>query len=168
MLAFLLAALLSVDRVATAVQGAREPRPDLRRRPPRPLRPPYARRRARARRPFGIGPLQFHKIFPEDPHNTYLNSFLSGGWLSGVVYLTLTLTTPAAGCRFVFVRRRGSQPYIAVYAAYVGVAVESAIIDSDHWRHYFLLVGVIWGLMAVSRAYRRREEISLQAAVARA
>ena len=32
-------------------------------------------------------------IFPEDPHNTYLNAFLSGGWLSGCVYPTLVLTT---------------------------------------------------------------------------
>ncbi len=34
--------------------------------------------------PLGIGPLQFSKIFPEDPHNSYLNAFMSGGWLSGV------------------------------------------------------------------------------------
>src|ERR1700704_5804855 len=30
--------------------------------------------------PFGIGPLQFHKYFPEDTHNSYLNAFMSGGW----------------------------------------------------------------------------------------
>ena len=40
----------------------------------------------------------------------------------------------------------------AVYAAYLGVA-ESAIIDIDHWRHYFLILGVLWGLMAASRPY---------------
>ena len=34
--------------------------------------------------PFGIGPLQFHTYFPEDTHNSYLNAFMSGGWLSGV------------------------------------------------------------------------------------
>ena len=57
------------------------------------------------------------------------------------------------GLRFVFVARRGSRPIIAVYAAFVGVLVESVIIDSDHWRHYFLLLGVLWGLMAASRPY---------------
>jgi hypothetical protein len=107
-------------------------------------------------RPFGIGPLQFHFIFPEDPHNTYLNAFLSGGWLSGVVYLTLTLTTLWLGFRTVFIDTPWRHTYLAVYCAYVGTAGESAIIDSDHWRHYFLLVGVIWGLMAVSRGYTRR------------
>ncbi len=32
------------------------------------------------------------------------------------------------------------------FAAFVGQAGESLIIDSDHWRHYFLLLGLIWGL----------------------
>ena len=35
------------------------------------------------------------------------------------------------------------------------LAAESVIIDTDHWRHYFLLLGVLWGLMAASRAYLR-------------
>jgi hypothetical protein len=107
-------------------------------------------------RPFGIGPLQFHKIFPEDPHNSYLNSFLSGGWLSGCVYATMVFTTLILGLRFVFVETPWRHTYLAVYCAYVGAAVESVIIDSDHWRHYFLLLGVIWGLMAASRPYTGR------------
>jgi O-antigen ligase len=104
-------------------------------------------------RPFGIGPLQFHFLFPEDPHNTYLNAFLSGGWLSGMVYWLLTLTTLWLGFRTVFVDTPWRHIYLAVYCAYVGTAGESVVIDSDHWRHYFLLVGVIWGLMTVSRGY---------------
>ena len=108
-------------------------------------------------RPFGIGPLQFHKIFPEDPHNTYLNAFLSGGWLAGLMYLTLTLTTLVRGLRL-RVRRDAvaARPIIAVYCAFVGAAAESVLIDSDHWRHYFLLLGVTWGLMIASQSYRRR------------
>ena len=105
--------------------------------------------------PFGIGPLQFHKIFPEDPHNTYLNSFLSGGWLSGVVYLTTTLMTLVLGFRYVFIATPWRPTYLAIYSAFVGTAGESILIDSDHWRHYFLLLGTIWGLMAVSRSYGR-------------
>ena len=107
-------------------------------------------------RPLGIGPLQFHKIFPEDPHNTYLNAFLSGGWLAGLMYLTLTLTTLIRGLRYVFVETPWRSTYIAVYCAFVGAAAESVLIDSDHWRHYFLLLGVTWGLMIVSQVHRRR------------
>ncbi len=98
-------------------------------------------------RPFGIGPLQFGLIFPEDAHNTYLNTFMSGGWLSGCVYLTLVLASLVMGLRFVFVDTPWRPIYLAVYAAFIGVTAESAIIDTDHWRHYFLLLGLLWGLM---------------------
>lgn len=104
-------------------------------------------------KPFGIGPLQFHFFFPEDPHNSYLNAFMSGGWLAGFAYLTLIAVTLILGLRFVFVAAPWRPIYIAVYAAFVGTAMESLIIDTDHWRHYFLIIGVLWGLMAASRAH---------------
>jgi O-antigen ligase/polysaccharide polymerase Wzy-like membrane protein len=103
--------------------------------------------------PLGIGPLQFAKYFTEDAHNSFLNAFMSGGWLAGFAYLTLTVVTVAMSSRFLFVRTPWQPIYHALYAAYVGTVAESAIIDIDHWRHYFLLLGVLWGLMAVSRAY---------------
>ena len=103
--------------------------------------------------PLGIGPLQFSKLFVEDPHNTFLNAFMSGGWLTGFCYLTLSLVTVALGARFIFVRTPWQPIYHAIYAAYLGVVIESAIIDIDHWRHYFLILGVLWGLMAASRSY---------------
>src|SRR5262249_26164803 len=105
--------------------------------------------------PLGIGPLQFRSYFPEDPHNAYLNTFMSGGWLAGFSYLALTLITVVMGLRFAFVATPWRTAYLAIYATYVATAVESAIIDSDHWRHYFLLLGVMWGLMAAARPYAR-------------
>lgn len=101
-------------------------------------------------RPFGIGPLQFAHIFPEDPHNAYLNAFMSGGWLSGAAYLTIVCVTLVAGLRCVFATTPWRSSLIAIYAAFVGAAGESVIIDSDHWRHYFLLLGLIWGLLAAT------------------
>ncbi len=47
--------------------------------------------------PFGIGPLQFHNYFPEDTHNSYLNAFMSGGWLSGICYPALVFVTALTG-----------------------------------------------------------------------
>ena len=102
--------------------------------------------------PLGVGPLQFRNFFPEDPHNAYLNAFMSGGWLAGFCYLATTLGTLAMGLRFVFVATPWRRAYLAIYAAFVAVAAESAVIDSDHWRHYFLLLGVLWGLMVAARA----------------
>ena len=103
--------------------------------------------------PFGIGPLQFHIQYVEDPHNAFLNAFLSGGWLSGLCYLALMLLTLVLGFRFVFVATPWQPLYLAAYCTFAGTFAESLIIDSDHWRHYFLLLGVLWGLMIASRPF---------------
>jgi Acetyltransferase (GNAT) domain len=103
--------------------------------------------------PLGIGPLQFWLLFVEDPHNSFLNAFLSGGWLAGFCYLALAVVTVVMSTRFLFVRTPWQPIYHAIYAAYVGTIAESAIIDIDHWRHYFLILGLLWGLMAASRQY---------------
>jgi hypothetical protein len=106
--------------------------------------------------PLGIGPLQFNKYFPEDPHNSYLNAFMAGGWLGGVAYPALVFLTLGFGLRTVFIRTPYQQTTIAVFSGYFGVATESFIIDTDHWRHTFLLMGLMWGLIAASRAYARQ------------
>lgn len=104
-------------------------------------------------RPLGLGPLQFHNLFVEDPHNAFLNAFVSGGWLSGLAYLALMLVTLGLGLRYVFVATPWRPAYLAVYCAFAGTFAESLIIDSDHWRHFFLLTGALWGLMMASRRY---------------
>jgi hypothetical protein len=110
-------------------------------------------------RPFGIGPLQFSSYFGEDPHNSYLNAFMSGGWLSGFGYLTLTAVTLANATRFLRAETPWRATYQVIYAAYLGVAVESAIIDIDHWRHYFLILGALWALMVASQPYLRIQRV---------
>ncbi len=106
--------------------------------------------------PLGIGPLQFSKIFPEDPHNTFLNAFMSGGWLSGVALPTLVMLTLGFGLRPVFTPAPWQPVAIAVYAAYLANVIESVVIDTDHWRHAFLLLGVMWGLIGATAAWRRQ------------
>ncbi|SMX59031.1 conserved hypothetical protein; putative membrane protein [Bradyrhizobium sp. ORS 285] len=104
--------------------------------------------------PFGIGPLQFHNYFPEDTHNSYLNAFMSGGWLSGICYPALVFTTVILGFRYLFVRVPWQRTYIAVFSAFLGTVGESFIIDTDHWRHFFLMLGTMWGMIAATRAHQ--------------
>jgi hypothetical protein len=105
--------------------------------------------------PWGIGPLQFSKYFPEDPHNSFLDSFMAGGWLSGAAYIALVMTTLFVGLRHVFVRTPWRHAYIALYATFVAESGESYIIDVQHWRHYFLIMGALWGLFVAAAGYRR-------------
>lgn len=101
--------------------------------------------------PFGIGPLQFERFFPEATHNSFLNAFMSGGWLSGAVYPALMITTLCYGFRGVFQRTPWQTSYIAVYSTLVVTFFESFIIDTDHWRHYFLIIGLTWGIAVANR-----------------
>jgi hypothetical protein len=109
-------------------------------------------------------------MFPEDPHNSFLNAFMSGGWISGVGYPVLVLVSIILGLRFIFARTPWQPTYLAVFCAYVGLVGESVIIDVEHWRHGYLLLGMLWGLMAASRAYMAaaaaRGSVALQARAA--
>ncbi|HMM91852.1 O-antigen ligase family protein [Bradyrhizobium sp.] len=104
--------------------------------------------------PFGIGPLQFHRFFPEDTHNSYLNAFMSGGWLSGVCYPALVFVTVWTGFRYAFVRVPWQPAYLAIFAAFLGTVGESFIIDTDHWRHFWLMLGVMWGMFVAAERWK--------------
>lgn len=82
--------------------------------------------------PFGIGPLQFADKFLKDPHDTFLNEFMSGGWLAGLAYFALCAVTLAKSTRFLFVRTPWQPLYHIIYAAYVSVVAESVFIDIEH------------------------------------
>ena len=43
--------------------------------------------------PLGFGPTKFRMIFSLDPHNVYLNAFSSYGWLGGITYMLLIVST---------------------------------------------------------------------------
>jgi hypothetical protein len=102
--------------------------------------------------PLGIGPLQFTRFFPEDTHNSYLNAFMSGGWISGVCYPVLIVLTVMLGFRSLMKHTPWQRSYIPLFAAFLGAAGESLVIDSDHWRHFWLMLGAVWGIAAATRA----------------
>jgi hypothetical protein len=103
--------------------------------------------------PLGVGPLQFAKYFPEDPHNSFLDAFMAGGWLGGFTFIALVLVTLAIGFRHIFARTPWQPTYIACYTAFIGQVGESYIIDVQHWRHYYLIMGMVWGQLVAGRAW---------------
>jgi positive regulator of sigma E activity len=50
---------------------------------------------------------------------------------------------------------------LPAYAVFVGEIIEGMIVDTDHWRHFFLLLGLIWGLTVATVNFRRREAMRL-------
>jgi hypothetical protein len=113
--------------------------------------------------PFGIGPLQFHNYFPEDTHNSYLNAFMSGGWISGICYPALVFITAITGFRYIFVRLPWQRAYLAIFAAFLGTVGESFIIDTDHWRHFWMMLGAMWGMFAAAERYKSAQPVNGEA-----
>ena len=98
--------------------------------------------------PFGIGTHTFRDSHhEEEPHNVYLSQFLNAGWLGGTLYLISVLGTLAAGLYAARRRTALQGPLIIATAAFAGVALEGLVIDTDHWRHFFLQMALIWGLV---------------------
>lgn len=109
--------------------------------------------------PNGMGPFQFANasIGGGQQHNVYMQTFLVDGWLGGATYMTLVLLTLFIGFRNAFLRTPWQLYLIAAFGAYVGEIGEEIIIDTDHWRHFFLLLGLIWGLSVANINYRRMQ-----------
>ena len=100
--------------------------------------------------PNGMGPFEFARVHGLQQHNVYLQAFLVYGWVGAMAYFLLLITTILVGLRCAFVRAPW-QPYmITAVAVFIGEVAEGFVIDTDHWRHFFLLLGIIWGLAAAT------------------
>lgn len=107
-------------------------------------------------KPFGIGPMVFSTIFPEDEHNIWLKSLTSYGWLGFACYLALIIWTLLAGFK-ALLRNRTWQPYLMIaFITLVGHTAIGFVIDTDHWRHFYLLLGIVWGCIALERRHNRQ------------
>lgn len=97
--------------------------------------------------PWGIGPQEFYQLrVIEAPHNVYVTVLHVYGWGGGAMYVLLVLLTLWRGTSALMKPSRYRLLMIPLLSTYVMLVGESAIIDTDHWRHYFLLVGLIWGV----------------------
>ncbi|WP_306118584.1 MULTISPECIES: O-antigen ligase family protein [unclassified Roseitalea] len=104
---------------------------------------------AATEQPLGTGVLQFGHIYGEDPHNIFLKTLTDYSWLGFAAYLTLVVWTLGAGLRIAF-RDRPWQPYlVCALVVFFGHMLVGLVIDTDHWRHFFLLLGMIWGCIAL-------------------
>jgi hypothetical protein len=113
--------------------------------------------------PNGLGPFEFDRIYGLQQHNVYMQGFLVYGWLGGAAYLALVLVTLMMGVVTVGVATPWQYYLITAFAVFVGEAAEGLIVDTDHWRHFFLMVGLIWGLGVATINYRRQQAWRMRA-----
>ena len=105
-----------------------------------------------ASHPLGIGPLQFGGHYhQEDVHEVYLNVLLGHGWLGGGAYIIVVALTMVIGCVTALRRGPAQGLTLAALSAYAGTVGEGFIVDTDHWRHFFVLMSILWGIYLAGR-----------------
>ena len=109
------------------------------------------------RYPFGIGPGQFEQIASISAHSTYVRTFAEQG-LPGLICLAalVIFTLGAAVANAVAGRDTQGIGSAALLAAWCGIAVNSFVIDTLHWRHLWVVAALIWAAWARRQAREAR------------
>jgi O-antigen ligase len=103
--------------------------------------------------PFGYGPNRHSLFFPENPHNTYMMAFSSYGWAGGLTFLAFIVSTTVIAWRTVLLRTPFQAHAVVMFAGLIPHLVQNFQIDTDRWRHLFMIYGLCWGLAAISRRW---------------
>lgn len=104
--------------------------------------------------PLGIGATSFNEYHEAEPHNVFLYAFLIGGWIGGFAYICLVLGTIYVGLRNALSDNELRTFSIVFFSTFLAVAIEGLIVDTDHWRHFYILMACNWGLYAHRRMSR--------------
>lgn len=116
--------------------------------------------------PLGIGPLEFrHLRVGEEPHNTYVNVLHSYGWGGGAALFGFIVLTLWRGLAALARPSPNRLLLIPLVTSFVGLSVEAAIIDIDHWRLLYLLGGLVWGVTVGYRRLKPGEDRRLSALI---
>lgn len=103
--------------------------------------------------PLGLGPNEFHNLdIAEDAHDTYVTVIFVYGWGGALCFYAILALTLFKAFGALPNRSPNRRLLIPLIAAFVPLVVEAGIIDIDHWRYFYLLIGLIWG---VTSGYQR-------------
>ena len=114
-------------------------------------------------RPLGFGPLRWRQTFNLDPHNSYIGSFANGGWLAGLAFIGIVLTTTFVGFRLCLTPSPYQRHAQIVWPALLMFFLQAFQIDIEKWRHVYMMLGMVWGLEAARWAWSRRVNAALGA-----
>jgi O-antigen ligase len=95
-------------------------------------------------RPLGIGPGQAEETFQYATHSSYMRAISENGITGLVCYSAFILICFGVGIHKVI---KTTDPfwrkvYLVAVACIVGHAVNSAVVDTIHWRHYWLILAL--------------------------
>ena len=102
--------------------------------------------------PIGVGPGQFEYVAPISAHSTYVRALAEEGVVGALVLVSLLLgTLIVAGRNVILGRGTVGLSSTALLAAWVGLLANSVFVDTLHWRHLWILAGLIWAGSLIPR-----------------
>jgi hypothetical protein len=95
--------------------------------------------------PVGVGPGQFKYHYPVESHSTFVRVFSEQGPAGLLLWVAMLLATLVLALRNVGLGRDtygiGSA---ALLGAWCGLIFNSAVVDTLHWRHLWVVAALIW------------------------
>ncbi len=116
-------------------------------------------------KPWGIGNLEFGFLYGEDEHNVYLRSLMSYGWIGFVSWMTIILWPLIVGFKMLFQNRPWQVYFQICYVVFLGHLMLAWVIDIDHWRHVYLLLGMMWGCILLEKKHQKAKNLARRHAV---
>ncbi len=103
--------------------------------------------------PLGLGPGSTEGAFGRSAHSLYVRALVESGLL-GALALFAFLFLSLGRAAWIAVFGRGLEDrlrFAVITGALVGALVESTVIDTVHWRHFWVFLGLAWAPMPARR-----------------
>ncbi|MDO9352436.1 MAG: O-antigen ligase family protein [Solirubrobacteraceae bacterium] len=112
--------------------------------------------------PLGVGPGQFQFHYPVETHSTYVRVLAEQGPFGLALWVSLCLVTLGLAIANAFAgRSAGGIGSAALLGAWCGLLVNSAVVDTLHWRHLWAVAGLIWAASMVGERRERHNQRTL-------
>ena len=96
---------------------------------------------------FGIGVGNYNTFVHYAAHNTYLRLLGEQGLLGFSAYLLFFVAVLFDRGRILIKKvERGFFEYAVIYGCFLGILTESFFIDTLHWRHLWILLGLLFAI----------------------
>ena len=113
--------------------------------------------------PFGIGPGHAtgrdhfpQSEYPVDPHSIYLKILVERGWLGFISFFSIIGFCFLSGFRALKNNPARAQYSIALLAAMTGIMVNTLVISAIHWRHLYIVLGLLMAEYVLSKRLQGR------------
>lgn len=95
--------------------------------------------------PIGVGGGQAGSVLQYEPHSLYARVFAENGVLGLLSFFLLFLmSTHRVYKSYLQIKSERSVFYLIIFASLIGIGFNSFFVDTLHWRHFWLLLGLAW------------------------